>query len=223
MNEFNLLSAFVIGLAGGVHCVGMCGGIVAAFSFAIPKGAAVLPYTLAYNSGRILSYTLAGGITGGVGYVFANQVQQGLIILQFLSAILLFLLGLYIAGWWHALTKIEKLGAVLWQRIRPLSKQLIPFKHPLYALPYGAIWGWLPCGLVYSILTWSLASGSVWQGALTMTAFGLGTLPVMILMALGLGSIQQFLTKKSTQRVMGLLLMAFAATQVFQAITSSVN
>lgn len=223
MTDLSFVSAFLIGLAGGVHCVGMCGGIVGAFSYAVPKNSTMISYTLAYNLGRITSYTLAGTMTGWLGYLFAQQISQGIVILQFVSSVFLLLLGLYVAGWWQGLSKIEKLGSRLWQVIRPWSKKLIPFKSPLYALPYGMIWGWLPCGLVYSVLTWSLASGSALQGAIIMAGFGLGTLPIMILMATGFDKIQQLLQNPKAKVLMGLLLIVFAANQLFQAISGSIQ
>jgi sulfite exporter TauE/SafE len=223
MSDLSFISAFVIGLAGGVHCVGMCGGIVGAFAYAVPKNAAMLPYTLAYNIGRILSYIIAGSITGWAGYLFAQQVNQGIIILQFVSGIFLFLLGLYVSGWWQGLSNIEKLGSKLWQVIRPWSKKLLPFKSSLHALPYGMIWGWLPCGLVYSVLTWSLASGSALQGAMIMAGFGLGTLPIMILMATGFDKIQHVIQNPKIKVLMGLLLIIFATQQLFKAISGSIQ
>ncbi|WP_299074282.1 sulfite exporter TauE/SafE family protein [uncultured Paraglaciecola sp.] len=223
MNELSFFSAILIGLAGGVHCVGMCGGIVGAFAYAIPKNAAVLPYTLTYNLGRICSYMIAGAITGWAGYLFAQQINQGIVVLQFVSGIFLFSLGLYLASWWQGLTKIERIGSGFWQLIRPWSKRLLPFKHPLYALPYGMIWGWLPCGLVYSVLTWSLASGSALQGGIIMAGFGLGTLPIMILMATGFKKSQQLLQHPKTKVLMGLLLIIFATIQLIQAISASIN
>ena len=223
MTDLSFISALLIGLAGGVHCVGMCGGIVGAFAYAVPKNSAMLPYTLAYNFGRIFSYVIAGSITGWAGYLFAQQVSQGIVILQFVSGVFLFLLGLYVAGWWQGLIKIEKLGNKFWQVIRPWSKKLLPFKSPLHALPYGIIWGWLPCGLVYSVLTWSLASGSALEGAIIMAGFGLGTLPIMILMATGFDRIQQLLQNSKTKVLMGLLLMIFATNQLFHAISGSIQ
>jgi sulfite exporter TauE/SafE len=223
MNDLTFFSALLIGLAGGVHCVGMCGGIVGAFTYAVPKNSAMLPYTLAYNFGRVISYIIAGSITGWAGYLFAHQINQGIIILQFVSGVFLFLLGLYIAGWWQGLSNIEKLGSKFWQLIRPWSKKLLPFKSPLHALPYGMIWGWLPCGLVYSVLTWSLASGSALQGAIIMAGFGLGTLPIMILMASGFDKIQQLIQTPKAKVFMGLLLMIFATNQLFQAISGSIQ
>jgi sulfite exporter TauE/SafE len=223
MNDLSFVSALLIGLAGGVHCVGMCGGIVGAFAYAVPKNSAMLPYTLAYNFGRIISYVVAGAMTGWAGYLFAQQISQGIIILQFVSGVFLFLLGLYVAGWWQGLSKIEKLGSKFWQVIRPWSKKLLPFKSPLHALPYGMIWGWLPCGLVYSVLTWSLASGSAVQGAMIMAGFGLGTLPIMILMATGFDKIQKLLQAPNAKILMGLLLLMFAIKQLFQAISASIQ
>jgi len=223
MNDLSFFSAFVIGLAGGVHCVGMCGGIVGAFAYAVPKNSVMLPYTLAYNFGRITSYVVAGAITGWAGYLFAHQISQGIVILQFVSGVFLFLLGLYVAGWWQGLSQIEKIGSKFWQLIRPWSKKLLPFKGPLHALPYGMIWGWLPCGLVYSVLTWSLASGSALQGAIIMAGFGLGTLPIMILMATGFEKIQHLIQKPKAKVLMGLLLMIFSANQLFHAISSSIQ
>lgn len=221
MNDLSFVSAFIIGLAGGVHCIGMCGGIVGAFSFAVPKNAATYPYTLAYNFGRIISYMIAGAITGWAGYLFAHQINQGIVILQFVSGIFLFVLGLYIAGWWQGLTKIEKLGTRFWRIIQPWSKNFLPFRNPFFAFPYGLIWGWLPCGLVYSVLTWSLASGSAQQGAIIMAGFGLGTLPVMILMATGYHKIRILIQNPKAKLCMGLLLVIFAIRQLFQAVSGS--
>jgi sulfite exporter TauE/SafE len=223
MTDLSFISALLIGLAGGVHCVGMCGGIVGAFAYAVPKNSTMLPYTLAYNFGRIFSYVLAGAITGWAGKLFAQQIAQGIVILQFVSGIFLFVLGLYIAGLWQGLSKIEKLGSRFWQLIHPYSKKLLPFKNPLHALPYGMIWGWLPCGLVYSVLTWSLASGSALNGGVIMAGFGLGTLPIMILMATGFNKIQQVIQNPKSKTLMGLLLMIFASFQLFQAISGSIQ
>ncbi len=222
MTDINFISALLIGVAGGVHCVGMCGGIVGAFNYAIPKNAQLLPYVLSYNIGRILSYSLAGALTGWLGYMFANQVNKGLLVLHFISGLFLLALGLFIGGWWQGLAKIEQVGSRFWQRIRPWSKQFIPFKHPLYALPYGALWGWLPCGLVYSVLTWSLASGSAQNGAKIMLGFGLGTLPIMLLMAMGFKQLQASLQSSLVRKLLGCLLILFAGFYLWQAIQQSV-
>ncbi|MFT2090866.1 sulfite exporter TauE/SafE family protein [Paraglaciecola sp. 2405UD69-4] len=223
MNDLSFLSALVIGLAGGVHCVGMCGGIVGAFSYAIPKGASTQIYAISYNLGRISSYTLAGVLTGWLGQMVSQQVDQGIVLLQFISSIFLAVLGLYIAGWWQGLLKVEALGRYLWRYIGPLSKKMLPFKSPLQAFPYGAIWGWLPCGLVYSVLTWSLASGSAINGAKIMLGFGLGTIPIMFLMALGFEKSKAYLQHPIVKKIMGVLLLIFALFQMYHTFQSSMH
>lgn len=185
MTDLSLLSAFLIGLAGGVHCVGMCGGIVAALRAVTPTHSSALPYTLAYNSGRIASYTFAGALAGALGQTAVNLVPLSSKALSILSAIMLILLAFYLGNWWKGLVHVENIGRKLFTRIQPLSKRFLPFSSPLSAFPYGFIWGWLPCGLVYSTLTWSIASGDVLKGAALMLAFGLGTLPTLILASEG--------------------------------------
>ncbi|WP_416308507.1 sulfite exporter TauE/SafE family protein [Neptunicella sp. SCSIO 80796] len=210
MNDISLLSALLVGIAGSVHCVGMCGGIVGALTFAIPARANPVPYMLAYNLGRISSYTLAGALTGYLGKLFSHQVHQGLVWLQLLSGAFLLLLACYIGGWWKVLSQLEKLGGYFWRRISPLSKRFIPFSSPAAALPYGLIWGWLPCGLVYSTLVWSLASGSAVDGALTMLFFGLGTLPALLILgALGT-QLKQYLSLAVTRQIMAVMLLGFS-------------
>lgn len=220
MIEYTYLSAFLVGLAGGVHCIGMCGGIASAFTFAIPKGQSHSPYLIAYNIGRIFSYTLAGGITGYLGSIFTSSITSGLAILQVLSIVFLFLLALYISDVFKGLIVLEKAGAGLWKHIAPLAKKLIPFKSPFHTLFYGAIWGWLPCGLVYSSLTWSLASGNAIQGSLFMFFFGLGTLPALLASSLGASFLLPLLQNKNTRRIIAFLLALFALVLTFQLINS---
>lgn len=215
IDSFTLLSAFLIGIAGSVHCVGMCGGIVGAFSFAIPKQQSDTLYLLAYNLGRISSYALAGAITGVLGAYFSSSSTYGLSVLNIISAIMLILLGLYIGGWWKVLTHLERAGSVLWQYVSPIGRRLIPFRSPFYAIPYGMIWGWLPCGLVYSTLSWSLASGSAYQGAMVMLCFGLGTLPAMLLLGTSASQIRPFLTKSYVRQTIALILLAYACSLLY--------
>ncbi|MBT1449636.1 sulfite exporter TauE/SafE family protein [Glaciecola sp. XM2] len=221
MNEFSLVTAFLIGLAGGVHCIGMCGGIASAFSFAISKDQSTTWYILAYNIGRISSYTIAGAITGYLGSIATSSITTTLPILNIISAVFLILLALYISDWYKGLSALERLGGHLWRRIQPYSKKLIPFKHPGYAIGYGAIWGWLPCGLVYSALTWSLASGSASSGALFMLMFGLGTFPALIATSLGASFLIPILQNPMSRMIIALILITFAIfllLPIFQGI-----
>jgi hypothetical protein len=223
VSEFSYLSAFLIGLAGGVHCIGMCGGIASAFTFAIPKNTSHTPYIACYNIGRVISYTFAGALTGWLGSLFSSSVVTGLLILQSLSIIFLILLALYISELYKGLIYFEKAGAKLWRHLAPLGKKLIPFKSPGHTLLYGMLWGWLPCGLVYSALTWSLASGSLLQGGLFMLCFGLGTLPALVATSVGAGFLIPFLQHKSTRLCIAGILLAFAIFLIFnlfQGITT---
>jgi sulfite exporter TauE/SafE len=130
----------------------------------------------AYNLGRIASYAIAGpaGRRERQGIEPAPPAQVRWIV-KLVTGGFMIALGLYLAGWWPGLTALERLGGKLWVRIEPLGRRFLPVNHPLKALALGLVWGWLPCGLVYSALAWSLASGDAVQGAALMLAFGLGT------------------------------------------------
>lgn len=218
MNEFSYFSAFLIGLAGGVHCIGMCGGIASAFTFAVPKGKSQTPYIAGYNIGRIMSYSIAGALTGYLGSIFTSSIISGLAILQIISIVFLLLLALYISDLFKGLIVLEKAGSNVWKHLAPLGKKLIPFKSPFHTVLYGAIWGWLPCGLVYSALTWSLASGSAIEGALLMLCFGLGTLPALLASSLGASFLMPFLQHKLTRKMIAAMLFLFAILLTFQLI-----
>lgn len=177
------IGAFFVGLIGAGHCMGMCGGIASLLSSSKPHPA--IP--LFYNLGRLISYALFGFIIGGAVASVAefSQINNVLAWLRLLTALFMILLALYIGRWWHGLLAIEKLGQYLWRYISPAGKFFLPLKSPFYALPFGFIWGWLPCGLVYSMLTWAAVSGSSINGSLVMLSFGLGTLPAMLFVGYG--------------------------------------
>ena len=238
----DLFSAFIIGLIGSGHCIAMCGGITTMLTSALPHSDkykeqkipvnnqnttdnfhSKVALVTCYNIGRISSYALIGAIVGFTGSIAAKNIGMPLASLRIISSIFMILLGLYIGQWLMWLNRIEALGKILWRYISPLASNAIPVNSPYKALILGCVWGWLPCGLVYSVLTWSLASGSAFQGALIMAGFGIGTLPIMILMATGFEKIQQLLQSKQAKILMGLLLVVFACNQLFKAISGSIN
>lgn len=186
MTEFSIFAVFLVGLLGGVHCLGMCGSIVGIFTAQVPKERSRWPFHLAYSGGRILSYTAAGALVGAVGQ--AGLLMRDAVPVQHLlfalSSFMLVALGLYLAGVWGVVRRMEHLGGGLWKRLQPYTTRLLPVNTVPRALGLGALWGWLPCGLVYSVLLTALASGGALQGALIMLAFGLGTLPNLL--AIGL-------------------------------------
>ena len=210
MIEFSLLAALLAGLLGGVHCAGMCGGIVAAFSFRADGSAPPFRLHLAYNAGRVMSYTLFGALAGALGSALALAnflpVQT---LLYVLAQIVMILLGLYLAGLSKSVLVFERAGGVIWRRVKPLFQKLIPVTTTPRAIIAGMAWGWLPCGLVYSILVSALAAGSAASGAALMLAFGLGTLPNLLGMGLFARQIQPFMQHVWVRRVAGLLVTGF--------------
>jgi sulfite exporter TauE/SafE len=169
-------AAFAAGLLGGVHCAGMCGGIVA--SLCVSARGPVLGRQLAFNAGRIGAYAVAGAMVGAAGILVEAITAQT--VLFVVANLLMVLLGLYVASWGGIVLRIESAGRGLWRRIEPFARRLLPIDRTSKALAAGLLWGWVPCGLVYSMLALALASGSAASGALVMAAFGLGTLPTLL-------------------------------------------
>jgi sulfite exporter TauE/SafE len=218
MTEIDLLSAFVVGLLGGVHCAGMCGGIVGALSFGTGPGRQ-WPILLAYNLGRIASYTLAGAVMGALGFYFSGllPVQTAQRVLLTAAGIFLVLMGLYLAGWSGLLSRVEQAGGVLWRRIEPLGRGLLPVRSVGQGLALGALWGWLPCGLVYSALVWTVSSGGALQGASLMLAFGLGTLPNLLLMGVAANQLNRWVRHPLVRQMAGSLVVGFGAMLLYDA------
>jgi len=218
MGSVDLLSAFIVGLLGGVHCVGMCGGIVSALSFGLPPDRN-LPILLAYNAGRISSYALAGALMGALGFYFSGllPVQLAQRVLLTFAGLFLILMGLYLAGWWNALSRVERAGGLLWRRIEPLGRGLLPVRSVRHALLLGLLWGWLPCGLVYSALVWTVSAGGAVEGAMLMLAFGLGTLPNLLLMGVAAAQLTRWARQPLVRALAGALVIVFGVLLLFDA------
>jgi sulfite exporter TauE/SafE len=188
--ELTLFAALVAGLVGSTHCLGMCGGIAGALGVsaraATDAGPGAALYTLLFNIGRISSYTLIGALAGwlGAGLMSAADLPAWSAAARGLTGALMVLIGLQIAFGWSLLRFVEESGARFWARLAPVARRLLPLRTPRQALMLGMLWGWLPCGLVYSILLMALLAGDPAGSALLMAAFGLGTLPAMTLTGL---------------------------------------
>ncbi len=212
--EVTYISAFLIGLFGGVHCVGMCGGIVGALSFGLPEQArgrftSLLPYLLNYNLGRLISYTVAGALVGGVSAMATNltALQQAQTVLQVAAGLFMVAMGLYLGGWWYGMNSLERLGGRVWQLVEPFGRKLLPVQRPSQALVMGVVWGWLPCGMVYSALIWAISAGSALNGALLLFSFGLGTLPNLFAMGVVAGKLTSFLRRPAVMHLAGALVV----------------
>ncbi|ASK26785.1 sulfite exporter TauE/SafE family protein [Neisseria chenwenguii] len=210
--DITFFTLFLLGFFGGGHCVGMCGGLSSAFALQLPPNLNRFGLIVLLNSGRVASYVLIGLIVGLVGQVGISLddtrlLQNGL----YLAAnILLLLLGLYLAGLSAVATKIEGIGRPVWKRLNPLLNKLLPLKSATACFGAGMLWGWLPCGLVYSASLYALGSGSAVDGALYMLAFALGTLPNLLAMGWFAAQLKGFLQKRSVRLAAGLLVAGWA-------------
>jgi hypothetical protein len=216
-----MFPVFVVGLLGSVHCAGMCGGIVGALSVAPTVGRPVLvrvaaarapvANVLAYNAGRIGSYMLAGALAGGV--VQGAHAMARLPALEagayWLANLMLAALGLYLMDAWRGLAYIERGGQVVWRGVRPLLRKVGPLDGPARMFVAGGVWGWLPCGMVYSVLVTAMLSGSAGSGALVMLAFGLGTLPMLLGLGLLGARLRGWLASPRVRVACGVLVLGF--------------
>ncbi len=204
-----LISALILGLLGGGHCLGMCGGLMGALTLAIPpeQRGRRLQLLLAYNLGRILSYATAGLLFGLAGWAVASSPAA--MLLRIVAGLLLISMGLYLGGWWSGLTRIEALGRGLWRHIQPVASRLLPVSSLPRALLLGALWGWLPCGLVYSTLLWAASQGDALDSGLLMLAFGLGTWPVLLATGMAAERLTALLRRRGVRMAGGLLVILF--------------
>ena len=217
--EAQFAAAFLIGLLGGVHCVGMCGGIVGALTLQAPRRRHAWDLHLAYSAGRIASYAAAGaiiGMIGGAGLLF-NHVLPVQLLLYVLANLALVSLGLYLAGLGNPLTRVEALGAWLWRRVQPYSAKVLPADTAVKAFVLGMLWGWLPCGLVYSLLATALLSGGALSGAAVMLAFGLGTLPNLLLAGMVFKRLRDFTSDRRLRLAAGALVAGFGVAGLARA------
>ncbi|MGO2133120.1 MAG: sulfite exporter TauE/SafE family protein [Halomonas sp.] len=214
-----LLAAFVFGLLGGAHCIGMCGGIMGALSMAVPPSmrspARMTGLLLGYNLGRISSYMIAGTLVASLGTLI-GVAPGARVALQLLASVMMILMALYIADWWKGLTRVEAMGRYLWRYLEPIGRQLMPVVSLPKAVLMGSIWGWLPCGLVYSMLSWSLAVGEPLEGAMLMGAFGLGTLPALLATGFAARQLTLLMRHRATRWIAALTIIGFALWQLWQ-------
>jgi len=221
-NPVTYTSAFLLGLFSTIHCIGMCGGIIGALSLSLPldirtNKPRMLMFITTYNIGRILSYSFAGLVAGaiGTGVMASTGFDQGHAILRAIGVAMMIAIGLYLAGWLPQLATVEKIGVPIWKKLEPLGRKLLPVASLPKALAYGLIWGWLPCGLVYFVLLWALTAGNAVQGAFTMLAFGLGTLPTLLATGFMTSWLTRFARSPTARQLVGLLIVAMAIGSLF--------
>jgi len=225
IGELTFVAAFMIGLLGSTHCVGMCGGIVGALTMGLPEttrksSLKLLPYLLTYNAGRLFSYTLAGLIIGLLSSSISGFFQLGNFpVGGIIGGLFMVSLGIYIGGWLQTMRPLEQLGRHFWQLIEPFGRRFMPVRSPAQALGLGVFWGWLPCGLVYSTLAWAATSADAVTSAGLMLAFGMGTLPVLLLLGGFAEKLQRFTRHQWTRYIAGLMLIAFGVMILSKALS----
>lgn len=209
----SLITAFLLGLFSTAHCIAMCGSVIGALTLSLPadireQPRRMFPYVFNYNLGRILSYAIAGGVVGALASPLNNI--GGLQWLQYLSVLIMISMGLYLAGWFPRFAHIERIGGPIWRGLQPIGQKFLPVKSLKQAFFLGAVWGWLPCGLVYAALAMAATTGDFVYSAAVMLAFGLGTLPAVMGAGLFVGFLTMIARKTWFRKVAGLLIIAMA-------------
>ena len=224
LNHSQYFIAFLTGLLGGVHCFGMCGGIVGALTLGTKNQAnntSIFIINLGYNLGRLAGYIVAGALVGFLGssLIDLTGIQTAKQVLSVIAALFMIALGLYLAGIWSGVSKIESLGASLWKRIQPLTKRFMPVRSFQQAVPLGFLWGWLPCGLVYTVLIMTLSSGGAIEGGLLMLAFGLGTLPNLLAMGVIAAQLSKWVRHPTIRLIAGLLVVILGILTLYRGFS----
>ena len=200
MNELwpLLTASFITGFLGSAHCFGMCGGISGLFAVnaSVASLRAQFPKAIAYNLGRILTYAIIGAAVAVLGKSAVASIPALMAPIRLASGALIIFVGLQLAFGWRILAPLENAGARLWKRIAPAAKGLVPVNSIPQALGLGLIWGWLPCGLVYSVLLLAATTAEPAGGGLVMIAFGLGTMPAMVATGVSASKLAQFMSGK---------------------------
>ncbi|MEY4588270.1 MAG: hypothetical protein RL497_346 [Pseudomonadota bacterium] len=213
-----LLASAGMGLFGSLHCLGMCGGLTAALGFGIPEHAARQRLMLLTSLGRICSYGVIGLLAGGLVQSMPQSPWP-----RVLAALMLVLTGLYLAGWWNLLSRLEAAGAGLWRRLEPWRKRCLPIDSTAKALGFGLLWGALPCGLVYSALAYTATAASTLNtpalaAACGMLAFGLGTSPAVFIGGLMAHQLKTLLQKPLLKPSLGVLYIVFGIWTDYSAL-----
>jgi sulfite exporter TauE/SafE len=220
-----LIDAFSTGLLGSAHCVAMCGGIVGALSGGVDprlrrRPTTQLGYGLAYNIGRLCSYAAIGALFGALASGLEAAIVEAQLVLRAVAGVLMAGLGLHLFGLFPRFVALERAGAPLFARISPLAKRLLPIRSHSHAALLGAMWGWVPCGMVYTALALATASGGPMRASLAMLAFGAGTLPAMLAGGLVSGHVLARLGSAWVRRAAGVAITVFGVMSIVYSGTA---
>ena len=211
-----LFSALMMGFIGSTHCVGMCGGIISTLSTSLsgysPKKA--FNIQLFYNIGRITSYSFIGLLLGLFSSSLMELLPDPRAFSMKIGGVFFILLGLYISQLMNSFKYLEAAGQTMWKKIEPYGRKYLPASSIGHAWKLGIVWGWLPCGLVYSALALAVTQLNPLHSALTMMVFGLGTLPTLLLIGHFAQHVKTILQNRTVRLMLGLLLIAYGLSQI---------
>jgi uncharacterized protein len=212
-SSLTFAAALLLGLAASGHCVAMCGGITAALGMATARGVDghLRPSLLiGYQLGRIVSYSLAGLLLAGMlgSLIALLDVESIRRTLRALSAVALLVAALVVFG--QARDPGLRIGQSLWRKLAPMGRRLLPIASVPRAFAFGMVWGWMPCGFVYSVLLIATLQQSAIHGAITMAAFGLGTAPALLVVGFGAHRLSEWAAHPTMRRVAGSVLLISA-------------
>jgi len=211
-----------MGVFSAPHCAGMCGGIVGAMAMRTAQHGrglgAMWGATLSYNLGRITTYAILGGLFGAIGMSLQHVVPIIGELLRIVAALLMICMGLYIGGWWMGLRHLESFGFRLWQPVQKYGVVRAAMPAPLEGYLSGIFWGCLPCGLVYTLLTFAMTTADLVQGGLIMISFGLGTIPTLFLVGAFASKLISVVRRKAVRSAMASMVILFGIWTLAGAI-----
>ncbi|HEV8332749.1 MAG TPA: sulfite exporter TauE/SafE family protein [Steroidobacteraceae bacterium] len=222
-----LSAAFMAGIAGSAHCVVMCGGLAGALS--MRNRVATSPVRNAwgdaslYHVGRLGGYAMGGALFGLFGASLQSIVNLPMLATtaRVVAGLLVVLAGVKVLFGLNGLAWIERLGARFWRLVQPIARGAASSSNSGRSLLLGLLWGWLPCGLVYSVLLLAALSGSGLRGAGTMLAFGAGTLPAMLSGSVLGGTVSRWLAVRRRRQLGGMALLLFGVWLAWAAIPTA--
>ncbi|MCC5855041.1 MAG: sulfite exporter TauE/SafE family protein [Idiomarina sp.] len=209
MNPTDLFAAVLMGLVGSGHCLAMCGGLAGAMGMQQRSSRLLI-----YNAGRITSYMLAGAVIGGALWGVTQIDARSLIMLRIFAGVMMILLAFYLIQYRRTLLWLERIGGVLWRKLQPLQRHINRQGTGGHVYLAGMLWGWLPCGLVYSALSWAALSADPINGALLMLFFGIGTLPSMLLIGVASQRFNNVLQSKGFRWLSAIILIVFGLSTI---------
>jgi sulfite exporter TauE/SafE len=224
-----LLGAWLAGALGGVHCLAMCGGFIAAIATrdgraggatALLRRRGIVLQQLGYHAGRVTTYTMLGAVFGAAGAAALQAVD--LLPLQrtiyVVANVFLLLLGVSLATRTAGVGWLQRMGGSVFGAALPILRPLLQRPGAWGRITLGLVWGLVPCALVYSVLPLALFAGGVWQGVAVMLAFGVGTLPNLTATGWLLDRARPLVERAALRRAAAALLVAFAVVGIYRAL-----